>query len=40
MGSTKNKDDYATVRIPEGLADEINKIVESGTLGYRSRANS
>jgi metal-responsive CopG/Arc/MetJ family transcriptional regulator len=38
MRNTETKDDYVTVRIPKDLADEIDKIIESGTLGYRSRA--
>jgi len=38
MRNTETKDDYVTVRIPKLLADEIDKIIESGTLGYRSRA--
>ena len=31
-------DDYVTVRIPRSLAREIDEIVESDTLGYKSRA--
>jgi metal-responsive CopG/Arc/MetJ family transcriptional regulator len=31
-------DDYVTLKIPKALADEIDLIIESGTLGYRSRA--
>ena len=38
MKNTETKDDYVTVRIPKELAHEIDKIIESGTLGYRSRA--
>jgi len=38
MKNKKSQDDYATVRIPRELANEIDKIVESGTLGYRTRA--
>lgn len=34
----KSEDDYVTVRIPRKLADEIDEIIRSGTLGYRSRA--
>ena len=32
------KTDYVTVRIPIELAHEIDEILESGTHGYRSRA--
>ena len=38
MGELKTKEDYVTVRIPRKLADEIDEIIRSGTLGYRSRA--
>jgi Arc/MetJ-type ribon-helix-helix transcriptional regulator len=38
MRNTETKDDYVTVRIPKHLANEIDEIIESGTLGYRSRA--
>jgi len=34
----KSEDDYVTVRIPRQLADEIDEIIRSGKLGYRSRA--
>jgi len=34
----KGEDGYVTVRIPRQLADEIDEIIRSGTLGYRSRA--
>jgi len=30
--------DYVTVRIPRQLADEIDEIIRSGTLGYKTRA--
>ena len=33
-----NSDGYATVRIPKALADEIDEIVHSGILGYKTRA--
>ena len=33
-----NNEDYVTLKIPRALADEIDHIIESGTLGYRSRA--
>ncbi len=33
-----NNDDYVTLKIPKALADEIDHVIESGTLGYRSRA--
>ena len=35
---TNNNADYVTIKIPKALADEIDQIIESGTLGYRSRA--
>jgi metal-responsive CopG/Arc/MetJ family transcriptional regulator len=38
MTNTEIKDDYVTVKVPRELADEIDRIIESGTLGYRSRA--
>jgi metal-responsive CopG/Arc/MetJ family transcriptional regulator len=38
MTNTETKDNYVTVRIPKKLAGEIDLIMESGTLGYRSRA--
>ena len=34
----KSKTKYVTIRIPKELADEIDRILEVGTLGYRSRA--
>ena len=34
----KNEDNYITIRIPRQLAEEIDKIIQSGTLGYTSRA--
>ena len=34
----KSQDDYVTVRIPRELADEIDEIISSGTLGYKTRA--
>ena len=33
-----NEDNYVTVRIPKQLADQIDRILHSKTLGYRSRA--
>lgn len=38
MKGDYNSDGYATVRIPKALADEIDEIVRSGILGYRTRA--
>ena len=32
------EDEYVTVRIPKQLADEIDEIIRSETLGYRTRA--
>jgi metal-responsive CopG/Arc/MetJ family transcriptional regulator len=37
MKKAKNSDGYATVRIPIELATEIDEIVKSGVLGYRTR---
>jgi len=34
----KGEDDYVTVRIPRQLANEIDEIIRSGTLGYKTRA--
>jgi len=34
----KSGDDYVTVRIPRQLADEIDEVIRSGQLGYRTRA--
>jgi len=34
----KSEEDYVTVRIPRQLADEIDEIIRSGTLGYKTRA--
>jgi metal-responsive CopG/Arc/MetJ family transcriptional regulator len=33
-----NQENYVTLKIPKALADEIDKVIESKTLGYRSRA--
>ena len=33
-----NNEDYVTLKLPGALADEIDHVIESGTLGYRSRA--
>jgi hypothetical protein len=38
MANSANNADYVTVRIPRELADEIDQIIQSGILGYRSRA--
>jgi metal-responsive CopG/Arc/MetJ family transcriptional regulator len=38
MAKKKNVDGYATVRIPVELANEIDKIVKSGVLGYKTRS--
>lgn len=37
MTKPKNSDGYATVRIPVELAQEIDKFVKAGVLGYKSR---
>ena len=31
-------DNYVTLKIPRGIADQIDRIIEQGNLGYRSRA--
>lgn len=33
-----NNEGYVTLKIPVALAEEIDQLIESGTLGYRSRA--
>ena len=33
-----SEDNYITVRLPRSLANEIDNIIQSGLLGYRSRA--
>jgi hypothetical protein len=38
MKSTTSNAEYVTLKIPKALADEIDRIIQSGTLGYRSRA--
>jgi len=38
MEKTKNKDGYATVRIPVELAYEIDELIKSGILGYKTRS--
>jgi metal-responsive CopG/Arc/MetJ family transcriptional regulator len=32
------EDAYVTIRIPKQIANEIDRIINSGSLGYRSRA--
>ena len=32
------EDEYVTIRIPKPLANEIDEIIRSQTLGYRTRA--
>ena len=36
--NTASNAEYVTLKIPKALADEIDRIIQSGTLGYRSRA--
>ena len=36
--NNSSNEDYVTLKIPRALADEIDHVIESGTLGYRSRA--
>jgi metal-responsive CopG/Arc/MetJ family transcriptional regulator len=38
MNKNTNQENYVTVKLPKTLADEIDKMIESKTLGYRSRA--
>ena len=38
MKKNNNQENYVTLKIPKALADEIDRIIQSGTLGYRSRA--
>jgi metal-responsive CopG/Arc/MetJ family transcriptional regulator len=38
MKKNANNEDYVTLKIPKALADEIDQIIDSKTLGYRSRA--
>jgi len=38
MKKDSNKRNYVTLQVPKALADEIDRFIESGTLGYRSRA--
>jgi metal-responsive CopG/Arc/MetJ family transcriptional regulator len=33
-----NEENYVTLKIPKALADEIDHVIETGMLGYRSRA--
>jgi metal-responsive CopG/Arc/MetJ family transcriptional regulator len=38
MKKNSNQRNYVTLQVPKALADEIDRFIESGTLGYRSRA--
>jgi len=38
MQKRKTTDGYNTVRIPEELANEIDEIISSSNMGYRTRA--
>ena len=38
MKKNTNNEDYVTLKVPKALADEIDQMIESRTLGYRSRA--
>jgi len=38
MKNNANEENYVTLKIPKALADEIDQIIQSKTLGYRSRA--
>ena len=33
----KGRADYVTVKLPKGLADLIDEVIESGRFGYRTR---
>jgi len=34
----KREEDYVTIRIPRQLAQKMDEIIQSGTLGYKTRA--
>lgn len=38
MDNNSNNGNYVTLKVPKALADEIDQLIKSGTLGYRSRA--
>jgi metal-responsive CopG/Arc/MetJ family transcriptional regulator len=38
MKKNAKNEDYVTLKIPKALADGIDQMIESKTLGYRSRA--
>lgn len=38
MKGEDNSDGYVTVRIPKALADEIDVIINSGVLDFKTRA--
>jgi metal-responsive CopG/Arc/MetJ family transcriptional regulator len=38
MKKAKNADGYATVRIPVELAHEIDELIKSGVMGYKTRS--
>ena len=38
MSKNNNQENYVTLKVPKALADEIDRLIEAGTLGYRSRA--
>jgi len=38
MKKNSNQENYVTLKVPKTLADEIDRLIEAGTLGYRSRA--
>jgi metal-responsive CopG/Arc/MetJ family transcriptional regulator len=37
MKKKNYQENYVTLKVPKALADEIDRILKSGTLGYRSR---
>ena len=38
MSKKNNQENYVTLKVPKASADEIDRLIEAGTLGYRSRA--
>jgi len=38
MKKNNNQENYVTLKIPKALAEEIDRLIEAGTMGYRSRA--
>jgi len=38
MNNNSSNGNYVTIKVPKALADEIDELIKSGTLGYRTRA--